>query len=220
MLIGLVVPVMSNFKGFAELMRSVNDIVLPIVEDNWTVNRGVSKAWNDGILWAAESGCSHVMVANDDVTFTGVEPLRNLAETMDFAGLDLITPTDVKNVPDVFDSSLGENPNFAAFMIRPAEFLEKFGEFDENFKPAYFEDNDMAYRIKVGGGRYANDLRYTIRHEGSVTQFKGQGPGEERVVSHMRFRLNRDYYQAKWGGIPGEEKYSTPFNRGGSIRDW
>jgi hypothetical protein len=32
--------------------------------------------------------------------------------------------------------------------------------------------------------------------------------------------LNRDYYIRKWGGMPLQETFRTPFNQGGSPRDW
>jgi hypothetical protein len=35
------------------------------------------------------------------------------------------------------------------------------------------------------------------------------------------YPANRAYYVAKWGGdLRGGETFTTPFDRGGSVRDW
>lgn len=217
MVIGLVVPVLNNFKGFTELMHSVNDIIYPVIINNWEHNNGVSKAWNDGFIMAAEAGCSHIMIANDDILFEGVEPLRKLADAMDSHSIDLLTPTNTRegHKPDG-EVSFGENPDFAAFMVRP-DFMELYGRFDENFFPAYFEDNDMAYRIKLGGGRYANHLGVGFLHRGSVTQNSQEGG----VVPGHVFEKNRSYYYSKWGGLPMQEQYTTPFGLDSmTFKDW
>lgn len=211
--IGLVVPVLNNFTGFAQLINSVDVPVKPIVLDNWNGNRGVAASWNEGIRrgWDQE----RLIICNDDVSFYP-GTIEKIVEGNEY---DLIS---------VVASDTGQSgywiegkPDFCCFAISPIRFVDKFGWFDENFTPGYFEDNDMYYRIKVGSGRAAMKLDARVDHGGSVTQFKGKGQeSEDRVVSHERFRLNRDYYMAKWGGEPGNERYTTPFNRGGSIKDW
>jgi GT2 family glycosyltransferase len=105
-------------------------------------------------------------------------------------------------------------------MVHPKQFIKKVGYFDEHFYPAYFEDNDMAYRMQRAG---LSDFRRTdavMFHKGSVTQF-WNGEEEGRVVSHEAFRRNERYYQAKWGGGPGQEKFSVPYGTGQyTIKDW
>src|ERR1041385_5581337 len=49
---------------------------------------------------------------------------------------------DKANVPE------SEHPCFSGFMI-DRRCWEKVGVFDENFKPAYYEDNDYHYRINL-----------------------------------------------------------------------
>lgn len=224
MVIGLVVPVLNNFLGFTELMESIKEPVVPIVCPNWKENLGVSKAWNDGIAQAIELGCEHVFVANDDIVLTHPETLTLLSRAMDWHSIDLLTPSNVRDgyappkpSPFLGEHSFGVNPDFSAFMIRPKEFVERFGLFDENFYPAYFEDNDMAYRIKLYGGCYANHLNVGFLHKGSVTQnsvVKGVVPGPV-------FEKNRSYYCSKWGGMPLKEVYQTPFNDlSKTLKDW
>lgn len=215
-MVGLVVPVLSNFTGFTSLMRTVDISVMPLVIDNWTENRGVAAAWNEGIRrgWDQE----FIIIANDDVTFYP-ETMGRLIEGLSLYDLVSVVATDTGQSGYLED----EKPDFCCFAIKPISFINKFGWFDEKFRPAYFEDNDMYYRMELAGGRSALRLDARVDHEGSATQFKGQGPDtEDRVVSHDQFRANRDYYKTKWGGIPGEEKYDRPYNgiTGKTYKDW
>lgn len=212
--VGLVVPVLSNFTGFAQLINSVDYPIRPIILDNWNGNRGVAASWNEGIRRGAD--LDRIIICNDDVAFWP-GTIEKIIKGHEY-GYDLLSvvATDTGQTGYL----IPEKPDFCCFAIRPS-FVEKFGYFDENFKPAYFEDNDMYYRMRLAGGRSALKLDARVDHHGSVTQFKGKGQdSDDRVVSHHQFRLNRDYYAAKWGGWPGKEQYTTPFNRGGSIKDW
>jgi GT2 family glycosyltransferase len=102
-------------------------------------------------------------------------------------------------------------------MVKPEEFIQKFGLFDEGFSPAYFEDNDMHYRIKISGGSAYARTDAGFYHHGSVTQ----NWGGQRVVSHEMFRSNQAYYEFKWGGRPGQEVYDRPWNNEKlKVSDW
>lgn len=176
-------------------MSSINEPFVPIVIDNWVENRGVAAAWNLGIHRSMEMGIDHFVIMNDDAYFIdGAKPS------------DLIAPLNHQTALTMPSKEIG----FASFAISKYT-ISRIGYFDENFSPAYFEDNDYAYRIKMAGLRFS----YTetpVAHEGSKTQFwKGKGD-DERIVSHHQFRINREYYIKKWGGQPGEEKYTSPFN--------
>lgn len=209
--VGLVVPVLSNFTGFAQLMNSVDRPITPIVLDNWNGNRGVAASWNEGIRRGANLDV--LIICNDDVAFWP-GTIDKLVEGLQDHELVSVVATDTGQTGYLED----EKPDFCCFAIGP-KFTDTFGWFDENFKPAYFEDNDMYYRLKLAGAYTALRLDARVDHGGSVTQFSAKND-EGRVVSHHQFRLNREYYTAKWGGVPGEEKHDTPFGRGGSIKEW
>lgn len=204
--LGMVVPVYKNFEGFASLMLSVDEPVLPIVIPNWQGNRGVSWGWNKGIVQAIEADCTHLLISNDDVA---LEPgtISKLLSAIDL-GHDLVTPFDMNKFPLTPEAHYPETPDFACFLVKPKEFVEKFGYFDVMFSPAYFEDNDMAYRIKLAGGSAVSVSNAGMRHIGSVTQFWGG----EQIVDSVMFERNRNYYAQKWGGWPGSEIYTQPFN--------
>lgn len=204
--IGLVVPVYKNFEGFAALMKSVDHVVLPIIIPNWEKNMGVSVGWNIGIKKAIEEDCAYALVCNDDIEL-GPKTIHKLIDGI-LDGYDLVTPVNTKNQAAADLPEYQENPDFACFMIRPAQFVEKFGNFDIQFSPAYFEDNDMAYRIKLAGGKAVCRTDAGMLHHGSVTQNWGGG----QVVTGSMFERNQGYYVSKWGGLPCAETYTQPFN--------
>lgn len=90
--------------------------------------------------------------------------------------------------------------------IMPARTFGRVGEFDENFKIAYFEDNDFAYRLKLAGIEH-----FPTKGLAPLT-FINSGSVQKDAGLNKMFEHNRHYYIRKWGGPPGEEKYKKPFN--------
>lgn len=203
--IGLIVPVLHNFAGFAELIASVDQPVHPIIIPNWHENVGVSKGWNVGIERAIEARCDLALICNDDVVLHSGTIYKLRTSVWDL-GYDLVSGC-TRPQPD--NSTHQPTPDFSCFMIKPEEFTEEFGWFDENFSPAYFEDNDMAYRIQLEGGTAVMRPDAGHTHRGSVTQ---NWAGRQVVNSRM-FESNRAYYSLKWGGWPGKETLMRPFGR-------
>lgn len=205
--IGLIVPVYKNFEGFAQLMRSVDVSVLPIVIDNWRENIGVSAGWNVGIQEAIANRCDVALVCNDDIILHPGTITKLVAEVWNHRA-DLVTPINTRDGRVTEKPEHHPHPDFSCFMIEPEKFVYKFGHFDTNFSPAYFEDNDMAYRIKLLGGSYYCRTDAGFFHKGSVTQ----NWGGQQVVTGTMFRANEAYYISKWGGRPGQERWNTPYN--------
>ena len=104
---------------------------------------------------------------------------------------------------------------FTAFAFDAATFA-KVGRVDENFHPAYFEDNDYARRLDLSGVPTAS-LDLPLVHHGSSTLRSSQ---TFMMRNHSTFPANRAYFVDKWGGVPGEEVFTTPFNAGGDISGW
>lgn len=204
--VGLAVPVYKNFQGFAELMASVDMEIMPFVVDNWRDNRGVSKGWNIGIQRAIEQKCDTLFILNDDAVFmpgTMYKMMLGLSQ-----GNDLVTGFNTRdeNYDHLKSAKFIEAPDFSCFVIDPMRFVNRFGWFDENFSPAYFEDNDMHYRMRLAGGLAVKHTKAPFFHKGSVTQnWEGQ-----QVVTGSMFEKNREYYRWKWGGLPGEETRTEP----------
>jgi len=81
--------------------------------------------------------------------------------------------------------------------------LDEIGYYDEKFFPAYFEDNDYYYRMRLAGYQYlvSQDIKFDHIGSGSLKAFNGQ----EKAKHHEQFRKNKNYYIKKWGGSPGKE---------------
>lgn len=186
-------------------------------------NVGCAGGWNKGVEWAIEHGFTHIVVANNDI-LVGPHAIEGMYKRMKrdphvllCSAVDVIREVpvpqmvlneehDVNKKPD----TEAPHPNFSCFMITP-ETIEKVGWFDEDFFPAYFEDNDYHYRLKLVGGKdcaIANTTAVFI-HYGSRTQNQNIGAP---IVPGDKFNKNREYFIRKWGGAPTTEKYTLPFN--------
>ena len=181
-------------------------------------NVGVAAAWNRGIqhLFSDEK-IDKVLVLNNDVLLHR-EAIKRLVTAMNENYFPIITGTDVAKkcaVPtDVYTISLPEThyyadaPEFSCFMIS-REGYEMIGDFDTKFYPAYFEDNDYHYRAKLLKQRLVKLNTALYYHYGSRTI--KENPDVEDV-SNTFYLANERYFVTKWGGLPGEEKYTIPFN--------
>jgi hypothetical protein len=234
MKIGLVTPVLNNFRGYCELIRSLlGTTVFPVILDNWNFNRGVAVSWNEGTKQALEAGCSHVLITNDDtmLVFRGAYDMARRLDKCDevilvsarqqkgnerfdhtIDGLEHMKPPK-----DYVGSLEGDSPDFSCFMITQRT-IDEVGWFDENFKPGCFEDNDYHHRIHLAGFIAANMANVPHWHRGSQTL--KSSVAQVPVITNKAFEANRYYYGLKWGGQPGLETFSTPFNDGRSFRMW
>jgi len=104
---------------------------------------------------------------------------------------------------------------FSAFGVDRGA-IKRAGMFDENFHPAYYEDNDFDYRCRLAGVPMA-DLPAGLTHDISSTF---QSNPSFREGNMRSFPKNADYFVRKWGGTPYHEVYTTPFNAGGDIKSW
>jgi GT2 family glycosyltransferase len=104
---------------------------------------------------------------------------------------------------------------FAAYALT-RESVERVGLFDENFVPAYFEDNDYHYRCHLLGVP-TEQVPNGMTHVRSAVLKGSQHYQDE---NRRTFPSNADYYLRKWGGLPGRETFTTPFDRGGSPAQW
>lgn len=138
-------------------------------------------------------------VANADMTF-GSGDLASLAQVMD---------------RDPSPKWVGVNGDWRVFGLNAAA-VSLVGLWDENFHPAYCEDCDYEYRCTLAGVEWGF-IEGTSTHVGSVT-IKEPRYAERNARTYP---ANYAYYQAKWGGpLRGGERFTTPFNRGGSVADW
>jgi hypothetical protein len=112
--------------------------------------------------------------------------------------------------------------------------VDRIGLFDEwSFYPLYYDDTDYGRRVFLGGVEW-------IRYEGSITQGADGFQNSLTINSDPTMRsnngrtwpINEAAFVAKWGGLPGNEVFETPWNsglplwaskpdpRGRQIRSW
>jgi len=181
-------------------------------------NIGVAATWNQGIRLAKEFYNSrYYAILNNDILLheEAIDVMLKTIQRPDIAlvsGTDVCgrvaIPQEVLQLQPTKDGILREAPEFSCFMVKD-ETIHKVGFFDDTFYPAYFEDNDYHRRINLAGLKAVSDSRSLYYHYGSRT-LKQDDKIRERV--NIGYALNQDYYIQKWGGIPGKERYKTPFN--------
>jgi GT2 family glycosyltransferase len=92
--------------------------------------------------------------------------------------------------------------------------IQKVGWFDV---PAYCEDIDYDYRCRLMGVHIEPAGNGGLEHFGSAVL---KSSAHYQAENGRSYPANRQYYADKWGGFVGAETYTTPFNGGGSPRDW
>lgn len=151
-------------------------------------NLGVSGSWNNLANTCFKLGYTHVVLCNDDVEWYKVQ--KQVQEYV------LNNPTD-------FYVGTGTWCNF----ILPKSTFETIGGFDEQFFPAYFEDNDYCYRMRLAGLNRINDKFFDpelFRNSQTIARDKDL---------NKNFDRNKELFKIKWGGYPQHETYTTPYGK-------
>lgn len=149
----------------------------------------VSDSWNMLMDYAQKINASHVLMLNDDVYLGKTEK-----------EIDWLV-NRYENTP--FINSL---QNWCSFILR-VDSWQQIGDFDGINFPNYFNDNDYCTRmqrlsLKRINTEYLNPLIY----RNSMTIAKDP-------TLNSRFLEYRQKYIDKWGGVPSQEQYLTPFNK-------
>ena len=150
-------------------------------------NLGVAASWNK-LMELSEP--TPVIICNDDLVFSP----DTMAAIMAVDG-PFISPEDT---------------GYGCFRLSH-QCWRDVGVFDENFWPAYHEDNDHHYRLRLA------NVPITLVKHGGVTHLTGgsstikQMNPSDRAEFDKAFAAGQVYYRKKWGGSPGAEIYSRPF---------
>lgn len=157
-------------------------------------NIGVAPAWNLGIRMSplAPWWC----FVNNDMLFARGDLARIV---------EAIGRSDLVWLPDM-----------ATFAITP-DAIERVGWFSEEFVPAYFEDNDYAYRCRLAGVHIEVLSPHFVGIPASSTIRSDRRLARE---NNRTFPFNESHYIEKWGGPPERERFRTPFDSGGDFRTW
>lgn len=175
-------------------------------------NIGVAASWNLGIKHAQRQWKSEVyVILNNDIVLKE-DTIDNMIEILNMPNVALATATDVcgkiaepctiQTVLLPRKEELTEAPEFSCFALKKST-VDTVGFFDPNFYPAYFEDNDYHYRIKLAGLLAIKTNQAIYYHYGSRTMKQDE---DIKELCNNGYAINREYYIDKWGGLPGEEK--------------
>lgn len=152
-------------------------------------NRGVAGSWNELCNWIFHHGHENALILNDDIYWG-----KNEGQVL----------TYLSGNPG--SSFYGSTKNWCLYLL-PKKTFTLVGKFDETFYPAYFEDSDYAYRMKLANCSQLYDTFFDpILYRNSMTLQK------DRSIND-KFMDNQNYFIKKWGGEPGKEMFSTPFDR-------
>lgn len=227
--IGVVVPVLNYFEGFADFMLSLKSSheLIVYVQPQWITQVPLSAAWNKGAKEAFAEDCDFALICNDDILFAPdcIDNMVEEFERLQSENVIMVTPNNIwgelqpnkyailnYSLPDDHQTTVADHPNYSCMLIG-SDFFEEVGEFDENFNPAWFEDNDSHRRIGLAGKRAITSTACPTVHLGGVTTSLLPVPASSGV--------SRDHYITKWGGLPGQEKWEHPYNDNSkNWRDW
>lgn len=171
-------------NGGQEIITRENNFVIYKPEKNL----GVSGSWNMIMDYADKVKATHVLMLNDDIYLGKSEEEINTIIRL--------------WKPEFLCTEL----NWCSFILS-VDAYKKIGKFDENFFPAYFEDNDYFRRMMLLNIPIVmNAMLNPIIYRNSMTILK-------TPELNNGFEKNRQYYISKWGGQPTQETFSTPFNQ-------
>lgn len=189
----------------------------------WIIDGGgsVSSAWNRGIVHGQMIGADMFLFLGNDCELDPAALLALIDYGQDNPDVDIWSAVRASNARA---GEVTEGCDFSVFCARPRTF-DRFGTFDCNFFPAYFEDNDYCARVWLGGGSAlaVHNATYTTQGSGTI---KLDSLARREV--NARFNLNRIYFERKWNarepsGSRDEVRknyYAHPFNDRGKPLSW
>ena len=153
-------------------------------------NLGVAASWNQILMHGFTRGHQRVFIMANDL-FLHPGSLRTaITLAADRPGVMMI---------DYYN----------AFSVN-LDTVRRVGLFDERFYPAYYEDVDYTYRCGLAGVPVEQVPGAGGDHLGSQT-IRAEPRYAQR--NHDTFNhWNHQQYLRKWGGVPGQERYCSPFN--------
>ena len=200
------IPTLNRYDKLEQCLQSIKNAKVTIVDNGGRFeslldfsihkpgkNMGVAASWN----WLLQNVSAPLLICNDDIIFgeNDIQAFYKAYMTSDTG----VFYTD--NLPFL--------NMFSCFMIRPST-IEKIGNFDETFYPAYFEDCDYFRRMVLGRIMW-QAVKTNIIHTPSST-LKGYS-SIQMIKHHADFNKNQTYYKEKWGGMPEHEKFQTPWGK-------
>ena len=182
---------LTESSYFQDIVQNCRDLTIEPITPSYNV--GVASSWN---YFIREYG--QCIIANDDVTFSA----KSINAFLRAAA------SNPKTVIFENDHQIG---GFSTFFVNLPSYWLSMGGFDELFNPAYFEDNDCRYRLRLAGRPVVKVSLPDWHHDNSST-LSNSSKIEQRT-HWCSYKRNKEYYFLKWGGLPGKEKFKIPFSK-------
>ena len=151
-------------------------------------NYGVARSWNLLCKFGFNM-CNNVLLVNDDI-YLGY-------------GEEKVYKAISEN-----KSGLMQSEHLWSVVLINKDLYKTIGEFDEQFYPAYCEDSDYMYRMKLLG--MTHDIN-PILNPKIVRHGMTREMAPEQIDESLR--MNRLRYIRKWGGLPLIETFTTAYNK-------
>ena len=193
-------------QGLREYYQDRVDIIVFEQEENL----GVSASWN--LLCDEIFNCEfNALILNDDLIVDQtkdeiIQLIKTAFAESNHSSDIVISAQPIQEVKDTHHFIMSERLAFGAFII-PESTFSAVGQFDTNFFPAYFEDNDYYRRVELSGRKIYRSLELT------ATERVNSASITKDPSLNTNFETNKKYYIEKWGGLPHQETYNTPFNK-------
>jgi GT2 family glycosyltransferase len=157
----------------------------------------LASAWNKGLKQLFKKYNKVLVIGTDqEVLKEDIENLLEYSNKYPDAGLWSAKPIETR--PKTHNKVEHGDGSFSYFIISK-EAYEDTGEFDENFKPAYFEDNDYLERLWLRGYIPVQTQHIKFLH---LTQGSVKYSQEDAKAYPKYMQDNLNYFKAKWNKVP------------------
>lgn len=210
------IPTLNNFDGLNKMIEGIEQgsmtperyLIVDNSNGNYIAsnpkvevhtfgrNLGVAASWN----WMIDHTSDLRLICNDDLVFH--------TDTLEIAYNFIVNDKESY----MWCSQLLAENAFSFFGISK-KCIQDIGYFDDAFYPAYYEDCDYARRLLLKGKEITKIPGLLCDHAHSMT--KKNFNYEQLQSHHDTFAKNQAYFISKWGGMPTQETYTTPFNSQG-----
>ncbi len=215
----------TSVGDFNNRLNDISQTEVELIDDG--KRRCVSASWNFGVEKCIKEKCDLILLLGNDVKLEestinilidfGMDKRNHNVSA--WSGINKRDRTKIDKDKIDYDAA-----DFSCLMMRPESYV-LHGRFDENFKPAYFEDNDYYARIVLSGHEVAAVHAASYFHYGSMTIKTDK---ELRNNNQGFFNNNKVYFGKKWGteNVARSKSdilrnyYKYPFNNNDVGLDW
>lgn len=186
-----------TFTPFGEqcletLHPEVRDHVITI--DNTIDNKGAAGSYNIGARKVLEEKLDWLITLSPSTRF-GPSGGRDFIEYMKTLKDDYVLQSEV--------------PTGWHFIAWSRLMFERIGIWDSSFAPCYFEDTDISRRILIAMEEDGKHRWKMFDTDAWITMqgYSARLAGINKSQDHLK-----KYFTKKWGGEPGHETFTRPFN--------